>query len=186
LGSRFRVTIKNLSTGKADTTVTDDDGVGYQLTFVDIETGRAAQIGDTLEFTAQSLNPLVRVQPGRYVVTAEDVKRGHIQLGTLVAYEIPAKTELLRNYPNPFNPETWIPYHLADTSNVQITIYNARGTVVRRLDIGHQRAGYYTSRSRAAHWDGRNDIGERITTGIYFYQLQADNVSLLRKMVILK
>ena len=107
-------------------------------------------------------------------------------LESVLAEMRPEETLLLANYPNPFNPETWIPYHLADTSDVQITIYNARGTVVRRLDIGHQLAGYYTSRSRAAHWDGRNDIGERITTGIYFYQLQADNVSLLRKMVILK
>ena len=107
-------------------------------------------------------------------------------LESVLAEMRPEETLLLANYPNPFNPETWIPYHLEDTSDVQITIYNARGTVVRRLDIGHQRAGYYTSRSRAAHWDGRNDIGERVATGIYFYQLQAGNVSFLRKMVILK
>ena len=98
----------------------------------------------------------------------------------------PLQTLLLPNYPNPFNPETWIPYHLANDSDVQITIYDTRGTVVRRLDLGHQREGYYTSRSRAAYWDGRNEFGERVATGIYFYQLQADNMSLLRKMVILK
>ena len=99
---------------------------------------------------------------------------------------LPEETLLLANYPNPFNPETWIPYHLANPSDVQITIYDTRGTVVRQLDLGHQREGYYTSRSRAAHWDGRNNIGERVASGIYFYQLQADNTSLLRKMVILK
>ncbi len=98
----------------------------------------------------------------------------------------PNKTQLLANYPNPFNPETWIPYHLAKASDVQITIYDARGAVVRQLDLGHQREGYYTHRSRAAHWEGKNDVGERVATGIYFYQLQADNVSFLRKMVILK
>ena len=98
----------------------------------------------------------------------------------------PVKTELLANYPNPFNPETWIPYHLAKASDVQITIYDARGAVVRQLDLGHQREGYYINRSRAAHWDGRNAIGERVASGLYFYQLQADNMSLLRKMVILK
>ncbi|MDE0009645.1 MAG: leucine-rich repeat domain-containing protein [Candidatus Poribacteria bacterium] len=96
------------------------------------------------------------------------------------------QTSLLANYPNPFNPETWIPYHLANPSDVQITIYDARGSIVRRLDLGHQREGYYTSRSRAAYWDGRNDVGERVASGIYFYQLQAENVSFLRKMVILK
>ncbi len=98
----------------------------------------------------------------------------------------PQRTILLANYPNPFNPETWIPYQLANPSNVEVTIYDARGSVVRRLHLGHQRAGYYTSRSRAAYWDGRNTVGERVGSGIYFYQLQADNVSLLRKMVILK
>ena len=99
---------------------------------------------------------------------------------------LPNETTLSANYPNPFNPETWIPYQLSNTSDVKITIYDMRGTVVRRLDLGHQRAGYYTSRSRAAYWDGRNNRGERVASGIYFYQLQADHISLLRKMVILQ
>ena len=107
-------------------------------------------------------------------------------LESVLAAMRPDKTQLLPNYPNPFNPETWIPYHLANPSNVQITIYDARGTVVRQLDLGHQREGYYTNRSRAAYWDGRNDFGERVASGIYFYQLQTDNMSLLRKMLILK
>ena len=98
----------------------------------------------------------------------------------------PNQTLLLANYPNPFNPETWIPYHLANPSDVQITIYDARGSVVRRLELGHQPEDYYTSRSRAAYWDGRNAVGERVASGIYFYQLRADNMSLLRKMLILK
>ena len=106
--------------------------------------------------------------------------------GAPSAQATPIQTELLANFPNPFNPETWIPYHLAKASNVQITIYDARGAVVRRLELGHQRAGIYTSRRRAAHWDGKNDVGEKVASGLYFYQLQADNMSLLRKMVILK
>lgn len=79
----------------------------------------------------------------------------------------PEKTALLANYPNPFNPETWIPYQLANPSTVEITIYNTQGAVVRHLDLGHQPAGYYTSRSQAAYWDGRNATGERIASGIY-------------------
>ena len=185
LSHPFRVTVKNLSTGKVDMVVTDDRG-GYQLTFVDLETGRVAQIGDTLEITAQSLNPLVRVQPVRYVVTAEDVKRGHIQLGELVAYEIPAKTELLLNYPNPFNPETWIPYRLAEDANVALTIYDLSGGVVRRLDVGHRIAAVYESRSKAIYWDGRTEFGERVASGVYFYHLSAGDYSATRKMVILK
>ena len=100
--------------------------------------------------------------------------------------DIPVETSLLPNYPNPFNPETWMPYHLAKPSDVTITIYDTRGSVIRRLELGHQPEGYYTSRSHAAYWDGRNNVGERVASGIYFYQLQADNMSLLRKMLILK
>ena len=107
-------------------------------------------------------------------------------LEAFLAATRPEETVLLANYPNPFNPETWLPYHLADASDVRITIYDTRGVVVRRLDLGHQREGYYTSRSRAAYWDGRNAVGERVASGIYFYELAADDISLLRKMVILK
>ena len=96
------------------------------------------------------------------------------------------QTSLLANYPNPFNPETWIPYHLAADTDVEIRIYDTHGSLVRSLELGYQRAGIYTGRGRAAYWDGRNDVGERVASGIYFYQLQADGLSSLRKMVILK
>ena len=105
---------------------------------------------------------------------------------SILATKHPDETLLLANYPNPFNPETWIPYHLAKSGDVAIVIYDSRGTVVRELSLGHQRGGYYTSRSRAAYWDGRNRAGEYVASGIYFYQLRAAGVSLLRKMVILK
>ena len=182
----FSVTVKNLSTGKVDTSVTDNDGVTYQFTFVDIETGRAAQVGDILEITAQSPDPFVGVQPLRYVVTVEDVKRSHIPSVELVAYEIPAQTELLLNYPNPFNPETWIPYRLAKDAFVTVTIYDQRGRVVRQLEVGHRIAAVYESRSEAIYWDGRTEFGERVASGIYFYTLTAGDYSATRKMVILK
>ena len=98
----------------------------------------------------------------------------------------PDRTVLFANYPNPFNPETWIPYHLANSGDVRITIYDGRGSLVRRLELGHQQAGRYTSRSRAAYWDGRNTFGEPVASGIYFYQLQTDTHSALRKMLIRK
>lgn len=100
--------------------------------------------------------------------------------------ELPQTTQLMPNYPNPFNPETWIPYHLANAGDVQITIYDMKGIVVRTLPLGHQSAGYYTHRDRAAYWDGRNDLGERVASGVYFYRLQANDISPVRKMVILK
>ena len=106
--------------------------------------------------------------------------------GIAAVVVLPGETVLSANYPNPFNPETWIPYQLANPSDVVISIYDGRGQVVRQLALGHQPAGYYTHRSRAAHWDGRNDFGERVASGLYFYHLRADTLSLLRKMVILK
>ena len=107
-------------------------------------------------------------------------------LQQLLATAHPEKTQLLANFPNPFNPETWIPYELATDTHVKITIYNTQGSVVRTLSLGQQSAGYYTDRERAAYWDGRNAIGEQVASGIYFYQLETDEMSTLRKMVILK
>ena len=109
-----------------------------------------------------------------------------IYLQQLLAMARPEKTQLLANYPNPFNPETWIPYELATDTEVRLTIYNAQGSVVRTLQLGQQSAGYYTGRDRAAYWDGRNAVGEQVASGVYFYQLETDEMSVLRKMVILK
>lgn len=99
---------------------------------------------------------------------------------------IPDTTALLSNYPNPFNPETWIPYQLAKPADVTLTIYDIRGVVVRELKLGHQLAGMYHSRSRAIHWDGRNLFGEKVATGLYFYTLKAGDFTATRKLLIRK
>ena len=99
---------------------------------------------------------------------------------------VPETTALLANFPNPFNPETWIPYQLARQSSVSITIYDIRGNVVRQLYLGQRRTGFYTDRSRAAHWDGRNKLGERVANGVYFYVLKAGDYAATRKMLIVK
>ena len=184
--ARFRVTVKNLSTDKNVATATTDNQMGYRLTVVDIETGRAAAVGDILEISAQSPHPSVGVKPLWYTITTEDMKRNRIQLPTLVAYERPAETELLANYPNPFNPETWIPYRLAEDAFVTLTIYDLTGQVVRTIDIGHQIASAYESRSKAIYWDGRNGVGEQVASGVYFYTLTAGDFSATRKMLIIK
>ena len=93
---------------------------------------------------------------------------------------------LLANFPNPFNPETWIPYHLAKPTEVTITIYAVNGQAVRTLALGHQPAGIYQNRSRAAYWDGRNKFGEPVASGLYFYTLTADDFTATRKMLIRK
>ena len=98
----------------------------------------------------------------------------------------PQETNLLQNYPNPFNPETWIPYHLNKPAEVTISIYTIKGDLVRELHLGHQPAGKYESRSEAAYWDGRNQVGERVSTGVYYYALTADDFNMIGKMVIMK
>ena len=98
----------------------------------------------------------------------------------------PKKTVLLANYPNPFNPETWIPYQLAEAAEVQVSIYTADGKLVRRLDLGQMPSGVYRSRARAAYWNGRNAQGEPVASGIYFYTLTAGEFKATRKMVIRK
>ena len=99
---------------------------------------------------------------------------------------LPQKTELLANYPNPFNPETWIPYQLAKGAEVSLTIYAIDGYIVRRLALGHQSPGLYENRSRAAYWDGRNQFGEPVASGLYFYTLTAGDFTATRRMLILK
>ena len=106
--------------------------------------------------------------------------------GAPAAPRVPAETTLLSNYPNPFNPETWLPYQLAKPADVTLTIYDVRGREVRRLALGHQAAGVYYNRGRAAHWDGRNEIGEKVASGLYFYTFTAGDFTATRKLLIRK
>ena len=116
----------------------------------------------------------------------EVVKRGIESLERLLESFTPSETALLPNYPNPFNPETWIPYQLAEDAHVRLTIYDAKGAPVRRLRMGYQPAGHYTDRASAAYWDGRNSRGEPVTSGIYFYELATSSFRNLRRMAIVK
>ena len=113
-------------------------------------------------------------------------RQGIANLEVLLASMIPQETALLPNYPNPFNPETWIPYQLAVPAEVTLTIYDTNGEAVRRLEVGHQPTGMYQSRSRALYWDGRNGRGESVASGLYFYTLSAGEFTATRKMVVQK
>ena len=93
---------------------------------------------------------------------------------------------LYNNYPNPSNPETWIPYHLASNTDVQVLIYDTKGELVRQLDLGYQRAGDYTDRRQSAYWDRRNEHGESVSSGMYFYTLTTADYTETRKMLILR
>ena len=113
-------------------------------------------------------------------------ERGIAALEGLARLAVPESTALLANYPNPFNPETWIPYQLAQAAQVTLSIHASNGSLVRTMELGHQEAGTYHSRSNAAYWDGVNDAGENVASGVYFYTLTTGNFSATRKMLILK
>ena len=110
----------------------------------------------------------------------------NLGLGAPSTIAVPSETRLLLNYPNPFNPETWIPYQLSEPAEVTVSIYSVNGSLIRTLALGHQSAGLYRSRSRAAYWDGRNAFGERVASGLYFYTLTAGDFTATRKMLIRK
>ena len=119
-------------------------------------------------------------------LTDPALQRGLLVLERLLAALTPKETALLANYPNPFNPETWIPYQLAVPAEVAVSIYTVEGQLVRQLDFGYQAVGVYAARSRAAYWDGRNAVGEPLASGVYFYRLTAGDFTATRKMLIRK
>ena len=113
-------------------------------------------------------------------------QQGIANLHKLLASLIPKETMLYPNYPNPFNPETWIPYQLDKPMEVTVSIYSVDGNVIRTLPLGYQAAGIYRSRDRAAYWDGTNEMGERVASGVYFYTLLAGDFKATRRMLIIK
>ena len=119
-----------------------------------------------------------------------DIKRLKAHLSRLLAshraISRPTSPRLLPNYPNPFNPDTWIPYHLTQAGDVAISIYNASGQLVRTLNLGHREAGFHTNKGKSAHWDGRNDNGEQLASGLYFYVMRAGHFTAARKMLLVK
>ena len=141
-------------------------------------------------FAAPSAQPMSLSECPPFQQLSPEIQKYLFQhLGEFVnveAWQKPERTTLLSNYPNPFNPETWIPYQLAEPRDVTVTIYNIYGHVVRDLDLGHQRAGVYQSKSRAAYWDVKNAHGEPVASGVYFYALSAGDFTATRKMLIRK
>ena len=173
----------------------NDDGVVSILDLIAV----ASHLGESTDAAAPlmlSLENIFELDPvliQAWIEQAELENDGSIafhegiaKLKSLLALLIPKETVLLANYPNPFNPETWIPYQLAEPADVAIIIYDMRGIAIRRLDFGPQAAGDYRTRSRAAYWNGRNALGERVASGVYFYALTAGDFTATRKMLIRK
>ena len=141
----------------------------------------------------QSLDMLTATEVKQWLSAAQQLgltdtmsQRGILFLQQLLATLMPKETALLANYPNPFNPETWIPYQLSRDADVTLRIYAVNGALVRTLALGHQPAGIYQTRSRAAYWDGKNAFGEPVASGVYFYTITAGDFSATRKMLIRK
>ncbi len=179
-------------TGEHDADVNGDGAVNIlDLVAVSAAFGEAGAAPSTIR--QQTVGQMTSADVQQWLTLARQAnlsdpisQRGILFLEQLLAALIPEKTALLANYPNPFNPETWMPYRLAQPADVTVTIYAANGTLVRTLDLGHQAVGVYQHRNRAAYWDGKNDIGESVASGVYFYTLTAGDFSATRKMLILK
>ena len=185
------VVAQAISTGVGEGDVNGDGVVNvFDLVFVAgaIGGGGAAPSASSLDPSIISAADVERWLAGVQGLGAGDAnfQRGIRFLEGLLAVLTPKETMLLPNYPNPFNPETWIPYRLAREAEVTITIYDTKGTLVRHLALGNQAAGYYAVRGKAAYWDGRNEDGEVVASGIYVYQFRAGNYAASRRMVIMK
>lgn len=182
------ISVRNTNSGIARTDIvgrTAGDG-SYVMTFVDFAGTRAAETGDMLEIhITDPLGDLGR-ESFVYIVKPGDIDNYVAYLPDALLLAIPKKTMLLPNYPNPFNPETWIPYQLSEGSDVTISIHNVTGHLVRKFELGHKSAGIYRSKGKAAYWDGKNESGEELASGIYYYTMQTRSFSAMRKLVILR
>ena len=157
----------------------------FAVATADLSRQSIVQIGDTLAVTVTDITGEIASEKFRFTVTPDTLANAVLPV-TLDGIGAPKRTLLLQNYPNPFNPETWIPYHLSEAAPVALSIYDMTGGRIRMLSLGFQSAGFYQSRSRAAYWDGRNDLGEQVSSGVYFYQLSTPSEHQIKRMVIVK
>ena len=179
----YHVSIRNLRTDRTITAPVRDDY--FAAATADLTRRSVVQVGDVVEVRVIAPDGNVELQTRSFTVTSEHLANAVLSL-RLDRIGEPTQNLLLQNYPNPFNPETWIPYQLSEDSAVSISIYDTTGRLVRTLSLGFQAAGFYNSRGRAAYWDGRNTLGERVASGIYFYQLTTPEFQQTRRMLILK
>ena len=180
----YQVIVRNLRTNSTITASVDGDY--FAAATADLARRSVVEVGDVIELHVVGPDGNVESQTVRFNVTPEHLANAVLSV-RLDGIGKPQQNQLLQNYPNPFNPETWIPYQLSVDSPVSVSIFDTSGALVRTLSLGIQSAGFYNSRDRAAYWDGRNDAGERVTSGLYFYQLTTPSFHQTRRpFVIIK
>ena len=179
----YQVIVRNLRTDNTITTSVRGDY--FAAATADLARRSVVQVGDVIEVRVIGPDKNVESHPLNFKVTPEDLANAVLSI-KLDSIGRPKLTQLLQNFPNPFNPETWIPYQLETSADVTLQIYDTSGDLVRTLDLGFKGQGFYMTRSRAAYWDGRNNLGEQVASGIYFYSLHTPDFSATRKMLILK
>ena len=185
VAQRYGQTGTNRADVNGDGVVNIDDLI-LVAAVIDGDAAAPSLYADTLEGLTVADVKVWLSQARQRDVMDPSVRRGIQFLEQHLAAMVPRETALLANYPNPFNPETWIPYQLAKSADVTLTIYGIDGHIIRQLALGHQPAGVYQSRSRAAYWDGKNAFGEPVASGVYFYTLTAGDFTATRKMLIRK
>ena len=159
---------------------------GERTTNAAPSTGRVSFVSPSHEQIATIKRALVELEAVAHPSAGAEIARDVLLLWLADSEKIVTETKLLPNFPSPFNAETWIPYQLVADAEVQLLIYNINGTLVRHLNLGHQTAGYYHDKSKAAYWDGRSETGELVSSGLYFYQLRANEFTSVKRMVIIK
>ncbi len=176
---------KNLRTGTTVSAVVAESGY-FAAAYADLSRRSIIEAGDSVEVTVIDGDGEVVLGPFVFDITLDEIRDAVLDVRLRPGNIIPARSVLFQNYPNPFNPETWMPYQLRDASFVTIRVYNSAGQLVRTMDLGYKDPGVYVSRSRAAYWDGKNEAGEEVASGIYFYRITADDFSAVGKMAVTK
>jgi len=179
----YKVIVRNVRTNSTITASVQGDY--FAAATADLARQSVVQVGDVVELRVIGPSGNVESQTLNIEVTPENLGNALLSV-KFDSIGKPMQNQLLQNYPNPFNPETWIPYQLSQDSSVSVSIYDTTGKMIRKLSLGFQSAGFYNSRERAAYWDGRNVLGERVASGIYFYQLTTPTFQQTRRLVILK
>ena len=185
-GTAYTLVAENLRTGTIATENITSDVKRSSAVWADLNRKSVVEAGDKLEIALYDERGNIVSGPFQRTVTTADIRNAFLSLQLNVGDVQPKDTILAQNFPNPFNPETWIPYQLSQPAEVSISIHNIAGQLVRTLDLGLQPIGSYMTPGTAAYWDGKNAVGERVSSGIYFYTLQTAEFTATRRMVILK